>query len=199
MSPPVATETVVLDLRRKHRLLTAAKRYSVPNASPPTPDGLTLLFVHSTHTCKEYWEPTIEDYLDFASARGYHGVHEIWAVDSPYHGDTALLNWNAPERPYCTSSSLISLSEIPLYLSTNLIRGKYDAHSAATAGPFEDWEHWLRAVLDHNSLCSRRIVLIGHSMGAAVLYAHLLHCFLRTQNQLAPLQPSRHHPRSSPY
>ncbi|KAI5823262.1 alpha/beta-hydrolase, partial [Schizophyllum commune Tattone D] len=131
-------ETLVFDLKSKHRLLTAAKRYLVPHASPATPDALTLLFVHSTHTCKEYWEPTIDDFLDLASARpGYHGVQEMWAVDSPYHGDTALLNPNAPQRPY--------------------------------SGPFEDWEHWLRAVLEHDSLRSRRIVLIGHSMGAAVL------------------------------
>ncbi|KAL1725606.1 Alpha/beta hydrolase fold-1 [Schizophyllum commune] len=133
----MASETLVLNLRPAHRLLTAAKRYSVPNASPATPDALTLLFVHSTHTCKEYWEPTIDDLIAFASARGYHGVREIWAMDSPYHGDTALLNPNAPERPY--------------------------------SGPFEDWEHWLRAVLDHDSLRDRRVVLIGHSMGAAVL------------------------------
>ncbi|KAL1755037.1 Alpha/Beta hydrolase protein [Schizophyllum commune] len=133
----MAAETLVLDLRPKHRLLTAVKRYSVPNASPATPNALTLLFVHSTHTCKEYWEPTINDFLNLASARGYHGVREIWAVDSPYHGDTALLNPKAPERPY--------------------------------SGPFEDWEYWLRVVLDHDSLRDRRVVLVGHSMGAAVL------------------------------
>ncbi|KAI5893179.1 alpha/beta-hydrolase [Schizophyllum commune H4-8] len=133
----MTSETLVLDLRPNHRLLTAAKRYSVPRTSPANHDALTLLFVHSTHTCKEYWEPTIDEFLDIASARGHRGVQEIWAVDSPYHGDTALLNPDKPEMPY--------------------------------SGPFEDWEHWLRAILRHDALCNRRIVLIGHSMGAAVL------------------------------
>ncbi|TRM67463.1 Alpha/Beta hydrolase protein [Schizophyllum amplum] len=132
----LAQETFTLDLRPAYRLLVAAKRYRA-NDAQPNPDALTLLFVHSTHTCKEYWEPTIDDLVTHVSAASRRRIHDIWAVDAPYHGDTALLNEGRPE--------------------------------ADETGPFEEWEHWLRAVLNCEALRHRRVVLIGHSMGAAVL------------------------------
>lgn len=85
-------ETYTFDPRPNYPLLSTANRYF--DASSPhlnNPDALTLVFAHGTGFHKEQWEPTIEDLQQFAEETGLK-IREVWSIEAPNHGDSAILN-----------------------------------------------------------------------------------------------------------
>ncbi|EPQ53626.1 alpha/beta-hydrolase [Gloeophyllum trabeum ATCC 11539] len=132
-------DSFVFDARPSYPLLVTAKRYLHPSFSPD-PDALTLVFAHATGAHKECWEPVLKHLL---SVNGKAKIREAWSVDCPNHGDAAVLN-------------------------EELLQWGYE--------PIFSWESQYAKVLHRilNGLgkgvpvdfSSRRLVAIGHSMGA---------------------------------
>jgi pimeloyl-ACP methyl ester carboxylesterase len=68
--------------------------YSLANQYIPkdsAPDGLTLVFAHSTSNHKEQWELVISRIFELFPGR----VNEMWAIDWQNHGESAVLNDHA--------------------------------------------------------------------------------------------------------
>lgn len=91
MSITLDVDSFVFDPRPNYPLVVAAKRYRPSNAVD-SPDALTLIFAHGTGYHKEQWEPTVLDLLNMA--RNDLLIREIWSVDCPNHGDSAIVNEN---------------------------------------------------------------------------------------------------------
>jgi len=79
-------ETYTLDPRPNYPFLITANRYVPPTASE---DGLTLIFAHGTGFHKEQWEVVLEDM--YQQKRGVR-IRDVWSIEAPNHGDSALLN-----------------------------------------------------------------------------------------------------------
>ncbi|KAF7358660.1 AB hydrolase-1 domain-containing protein [Mycena sanguinolenta] len=134
-------QSYTFDPRPHYPLLLSANRYwdpTSPHLDDPT--ATTLIFTHGTGFHKEQIEPTIQDLYNLVPIDGSK-IRDIWSIDSPNHGDSAVLNERALQSGY---------------------------------EPFE-WQLYPRAV--HALLAGlgtgidvdfskRRLVLIGHSMGA---------------------------------
>lgn len=107
----LSCESYVCDARPHYPLLITAKRYfwdANTSAAQPPPlpeqpgrrdEALTLICAHGVGFHKEQWEPTIQHILerDARAAEEQGGkrrrtVREIWSIDSPNHGDGAVLN-----------------------------------------------------------------------------------------------------------
>ncbi|PFH48514.1 hypothetical protein AMATHDRAFT_149724 [Amanita thiersii Skay4041] len=141
----LASESFLFDPRPAYPFLVTAKRYWDPDsADVEDSDALTLVFAHGTGFHKEQWEPTIEELYDFIKGTSVR-IREVWSIDAPNHGDAAILN------------------------EKELMWG-YD-------GVF-GWEEYARCI--HAFLAglgkgvdidfpSRKLVGIGHSMGAISL------------------------------
>ncbi|KAJ7158639.1 Alpha/beta hydrolase fold-1 [Mycena filopes] len=69
-------------------LHSLANRY-VPHDSRP--DGLTLVFAHSTSNHKEQWEVVISRVFELFPGR----LNEMWAIDWQSHGQSAVVNESA--------------------------------------------------------------------------------------------------------
>lgn len=142
-------ESFVFDPKPWYNLQVSAKRYWRPqdDALAQDPDALTLILTHGTGFHKEQWEPTLDDLYGLLG----HGsnepikIREIWSIDCPNHGDAAILNEKELQWGY--------------------------SHVFA-------WDEYARAV--HAFLTgrgkgipvdfsTRKLVGIGHSMGAIVL------------------------------
>ncbi|KAF7358636.1 Abhydrolase domain-containing protein mpaH [Mycena sanguinolenta] len=134
-------QSYTFDPRPHYPLLLSANRYwdpSSPHLDDPT--ATTLVFTHGTGFHKEQIEPTIQELYDLVPVDGPK-IREVWSIDAPNHGDSAVLN-------------------------EQVLRSGYE--------PFE-WQEYSRAL--HALLAGlgtgidvefsrRRLVLIGHSMGA---------------------------------
>lgn len=147
---PLTSEEYGFDPRPQFPFLITMKRY--PNLEDEV-DGFTLILVHGTGFHKELWEPVIERiFSENAKPKGLR-IRDAWAIDAPNHGDAAALN------------------------AALLKTGAYDS----TFG----WENYSRAInliltgLGTFTDCrnrparvdfaSRRLIGIGHSMGAVSL------------------------------
>ncbi|KAK1220647.1 hypothetical protein PQX77_016600 [Marasmius sp. AFHP31] len=89
------SQEFVFDPRPNYPLLVTAKRLrdaSSPYANDPT--AYTLVFLHATGFHKEIWEPIVDDLLVVVKNKGGEQlrIREIWLIDSPNHGDAAILN-----------------------------------------------------------------------------------------------------------
>ncbi|KAJ7224751.1 Alpha/beta hydrolase fold-1 [Mycena rebaudengoi] len=157
--PPLASQSYVFDPRPNYPLLITAKRYWKPsspylNAS----DALTLVFAHATGFHKEHYEPTIQDlYNLIAEDASSPKIREVWSIDCPNHGDAAVLN-------------------------EETLRWGYE--------PIFGWQEYGRALHLFLSglgtgvdvdFSTRRLVLLGQSMGAVCQLLALTH-----QPQLEP-------------
>ncbi|RDB28270.1 Abhydrolase domain-containing protein mpaH [Hypsizygus marmoreus] len=147
----MSSESYVFDPRPNYPLVVTAKRYW-KQSSPylDDPEALTLIFAHGTGFHKEQWEPTMDE-LNIL-LEGNHGafkVREMWSIDAPNHGDAAVLNEKALKWGY---------------------------------EPVFGWEEYGRTL--HAFLTGfgtgvdvdfskRRLVGIGHSMGASCLILSL--------------------------
>ena len=66
------------------------------------PDTITLIFAHATGFHKEHWEPTLNNLhtLLQATNSGSVKVQYVWSIDTPNHGDAAVLNEKALKWGY---------------------------------------------------------------------------------------------------
>ncbi|KAG6901619.1 hypothetical protein C0995_009959 [Termitomyces sp. Mi166 len=147
----LSSQFYTFDSRPNYPLLITAKRYWKPDSKYLNdPSALTLIFTHGTGFHKEQWEPTIDElYALLDHEDGRLRVREVWSIDAPNHGDAAVLNENI------------------------LITG-YE--------PIFPWEEYARAIYTFLTgfgtgvdvdFSTRRLVGIGHSMGAVCLLLSL--------------------------
>lgn len=106
-SPVLHSESYTFDPRPFHPLVSSIKRYYL-TPSPGIRDGLTLIFASGGGFPKELWEPVIEDLLDVVgksqTGNSKIKIRELWALDAPNSGDSALLNEDIMQWGYepCT-------------------------------------------------------------------------------------------------
>ncbi|KAF8351703.1 hypothetical protein F5887DRAFT_931961 [Amanita rubescens] len=148
------TERVVCPPRAGCPFHTTAKRYWLPEfvANQGDPDALTLILLHSTSFHKETWEPTLDQVFKLMCRPG-SGVklREAWALDSPNHGEAVLYNEHVLRQD--EHAEVFTCQKYACAV-----------HSFLTAGINEG------AKVD---FASRRLVGIGHSLGAnALLLTH---------------------------
>ncbi|GLB40016.1 putative alpha/beta hydrolase family protein [Lyophyllum shimeji] len=147
----VSSQSYILDPRPNLPLLLTAKRYWQAD-SPYLNDSaaLTLIFTHGVGFHKEQWEPAMDDLWALLNHNnGTVRVREMWAIDTPNHGDAAILNERA-------------------------LQYGYDQVFA-----WEDYGRSIHAFLTgfgtglDVDFSTRRLVGIGHSMGStALVLAH---------------------------
>lgn len=63
-----------------------AKRYTTAAADDPT--AITLILTHATGMHKECWEPILERIFAEPDIK----IRGAWTIDSPNHGEAAVLN-----------------------------------------------------------------------------------------------------------
>lgn len=165
VSSSLASQAYVFDPRPHYPLRIALKRYwkaSSPDAQDP--DALTLIFTHGTGFHKEQWEPTIDDLYSLFNGKESVKIRDVFAIDMANHGDSAILNEKEllGERynPICTCDA------------------KCGGDTLNTEYAIGAWEEYARSI--HACLAGlgtgldvdfskRRLVGIGHSMGAVSL------------------------------
>ncbi|KAF9474695.1 alpha/beta-hydrolase [Pholiota conissans] len=138
-------------------LKMTAKQYTPVISVEGDKEGLTLLFAHCIGAHKEQWEPTIEHLFHTQAAKDdAHRVREAWAFDWQNHGDSAVLNREAlKERPegVCEPTN-----------ETHASNGRLTTLTAA----FE-WCAAIASFINLPHMQGHRIVLVGHSAGAAAI------------------------------
>ncbi|EJD00106.1 alpha/beta-hydrolase [Fomitiporia mediterranea MF3/22] len=151
-TPTLSSETFLVDSTPSFDLKVLAKRY-VPN--PPfklssSPHAITLVCFHATGFFKETWEPLLQRLLsrlqETQDAKSSLQIGDIFSIESPNHGESAVLNEEVLERVYgdTWSNSIYSRAAME-FLTAGEERG---------------------AKIDFSK---RRLVGVGHSMGAAAM------------------------------
>ncbi|CAK5277020.1 unnamed protein product [Mycena citricolor] len=156
----------IFDARPRYPHLLTAKRYRAPSyASPPGNSdprqrqgerGVTLVLAHGSGFHKEHYEPVIEDLhrliaVSSATSRAAPRIDDIWAVDHPSHGEAAILNEEAFHR-----------------------QGRMDDGAREYGRALHAFLTLPNAGIDVD-FSKRRLVLVGHSMGAMAVILALLH------------------------
>ncbi|KAN0094845.1 Alpha/beta hydrolase family domain containing protein [Tylopilus felleus] len=152
-SVPVSSKNYVFDPRPHFPFRIVAKRYWIGEHCPDTTDqpvsktqqdALTLVFLHGSGAHKEHWEPTIQRLFDNEhTARNALRFHDMWALDMPNHGDSAILNEDALRWGY------------DLFSWEDYARGVHSFLAGLGSGVDVD-------------LSKRTLALVGHSMGGPV-------------------------------
>jgi len=81
-------------------------------------DGLTLVFTHGIAGHKEQYDPTIARLLSRAQTRAT--IRDIWVLDFPNHGQTALLNRPVLDARKAAGKVMCTTKDIALYLQAFL-------------------------------------------------------------------------------
>ncbi|KAG6835871.1 hypothetical protein H0H93_013784 [Arthromyces matolae] len=153
----------IFDPRPNYPLLITAKRYWNPTSKYlDDPSALTLVLTHGSGFHKEVWEPTIDDFYtllrnDHSSLR----IREVWSIDSPDHGDAAVLNEHHLKNAY-----------VPVFGWEEYARAIYSFLTNFGMGVDVDFS-------------TRRLVGIGHSLGAGSLFL----CAIQTDTGLKTTVP----------
>ncbi|KAJ7508593.1 Alpha/Beta hydrolase protein [Mycena galericulata] len=106
--------------------------YSLANQYTPhdsAPDGLTLVFAHSTSNHKEQWEVVIAKILELFPGR----LNELWAIDWQNHGDSADMNDHALQTKTATIEDYADV--LRAFVESHYVAGKRIiavGHSTAT-------------------------------------------------------------------
>ncbi|KAF8878111.1 Alpha/beta hydrolase fold-1 [Infundibulicybe gibba] len=169
----ISYQSYVFNPQPNYPLLTIAKRYW-KEASPHLhdPEALTLIFAHGTGFHKEQWEPTIEDlYSVFGGASGTTNIREVWSIDAPNHGDAAVLNEHALQWGY-----------EPIFRWEEYARSLHLLLAGLGTGIDVDFS-------------TRKLVAIGHSMGAISLALALTFTPAIKFNSLILCEPMAMHQR----
>ena len=95
--PTLRSQSYVFDARPHYPLLVSVKRYWVPGFESKDADAATLILAHATSFHKEHWEPVLEDLYDlvadcYVTNSPVPKIRDAWAIDSPNHGQSAVLN-----------------------------------------------------------------------------------------------------------
>ncbi|KAH9944897.1 Alpha/beta hydrolase fold-1 [Amylocystis lapponica] len=90
----VHTQTYLFDPRPNYPFLIAAKRYWLDQPGlADDPQALTLVCAHALSVSKECWNPVVDDFFALTRNRGSRvRVRDIWSIEAPNHGDSAVLN-----------------------------------------------------------------------------------------------------------
>ena len=102
-SASVLSKIYVFDPRPHFPLRIVAKRYWIEEPCPDASDhnlpnaqedALTLVFIPGNGAHKEHWEPTIQRLFENQQTATRRPVrfHDMWSLDMPNHGDSAILN-----------------------------------------------------------------------------------------------------------
>lgn len=81
-------------------------------------NGLTLVFTHGLAGHKEQYDPTITHLLSHAQTRAT--IRDIWVLDFPNHGQTALLNRPVLDARKAAGKAMCTMIDIALYLEAFL-------------------------------------------------------------------------------
>ncbi|KAG1744748.1 hypothetical protein EDB19DRAFT_1694117 [Suillus lakei] len=81
-------------------------------------DGLTLVFTHGLASYKEQYDPTIARLLSHTQTRTM--IQDIWVIDFPNHGQTALLNRPMLDAHKAAGKAICTMKDISLYLQAFL-------------------------------------------------------------------------------
>jgi len=153
-SIPVLSKSYVFDPRPRLPFRIAVKRYWIGECpdvidrekfSKHREDVLTLVFMHGIGAHKEHWEPTIQRLFlnQQAAARRSVRFHDMWSLDMPNQGDSAILN-EEPLRWGCDTFSW-----------ENCTRGAHAFLAGLGTGVDVDFS-------------KRKLAFVGHSLGANV-------------------------------
>ncbi|KZS94491.1 hypothetical protein SISNIDRAFT_484707 [Sistotremastrum niveocremeum HHB9708] len=150
----INSETFVVDRRPEYPFLVSGNRYTpgVPPSKKFHKPGISLILLHAAGMHKETWEPVLQAL--FTSQSALHDdslntecyVEEAWSIEFPNHGQSAALNASefhrfAQRQPGEWAFDNYSL---PIHLFITSTPGGHD-------------------------LLKRKLVGIGHSLGAAML------------------------------
>jgi hypothetical protein len=166
---------------RNYPLYITASRYRMAGYEPEQ-DALTLVLLHSTSFHKETWEPTLERIFHLLDSAQRHmdtpSIAEVWAIEAPNHGKSAVLNERALLRPEfhnnCASFPISwhwgvhGISKLPQSMRTlifwcltvSCLKYAHAAHRFLTAGA----EHGAKV-----DFSKRNLVGIGHSLGGVTM------------------------------
>ncbi|KAF8998966.1 Alpha/Beta hydrolase protein [Cyathus striatus] len=125
-----------------------ATRYSTSGSLNITErDGYTLIMTHGIGAHKETWEVTIRHFLSICNTgRSPYRVKELYSIENPNHGESALLNADIIQAQCKDSwSTMEYVHALKAFLSA-------DIHHGARV-----------------NFSERKLVGIGHSMGALTL------------------------------
>lgn len=86
----------VLEPTQEYPFAVTAKCYTPQQpAFKPDAESVTLIVTHASGMHKECWEPVLERIFEQQAASSSPAVpriQEAWSIDSPNHGEAALLN-----------------------------------------------------------------------------------------------------------
>jgi len=153
---PLAFEEYTFDPRPRFPFLITMKRY--PNLDDDQ-SGFTLVLAHGTGFHKEIWESIIERIFLENKKPGGLLIRDAWAIDAPNHGDAATLNMALLK----TGAYDFTFSWENYSRAINLVLAGQGILTDGKNRPIK---------LD---FASKRLIGIGHSMGAVSLI--LAHAF----------------------
>ncbi|PAV21569.1 alpha beta-hydrolase [Pyrrhoderma noxium] len=146
------SETLSVKSSPSFNLTVLAKRYTpeLPYTLSDDPKALSLIFCHAQGFFKEVWEPVIQRLLlhvnESSEVKDVLKIKEIYSIESPNHGESATLNEEALDKYYLDSWTVRDYTRaVNAFLTTGLEN---------------------RANTDFTK---RKLIGIGHSMGAAAL------------------------------
>lgn len=117
----VFSKNYVFDPRPRFPFRIVAKRYWIGELDPDADDNdifsktredvRTLVLMHGVAAHKEHWEPTIQWLFENERALTAAPVRlrDMWSIDLPNHGDSAVLNEEVLRWGYETCKPLILL------------------------------------------------------------------------------------------
>jgi len=150
----------------EYPLFVTAKRYWTPeseaNGAADPAAAHTLIVLHSTSFHKETWEPTLDELFALADAgsRRNH-IRDVWAIECPNHGESALLNHRALSQPQFANDCLYSHLSLMYLFTLNHLSVSCQRYAQAV-------HRFLTSVgVDFRS---RNLIGIGHSLGANAMY-----------------------------
>jgi len=141
------------DPRPRYPLVSTVKRYNCQGLysdDDDNKDAVTLTLAHGTGFHKESWEPTLEELNDILRSQsslstGGVKIRDVWSIDCPNHGDAAVINEDVLGWGYTNAFGWEEYARsIHLFLT-----------GQGTGVPV--------------NFQTRKIIGIGHSMGAIAL------------------------------
>ncbi|RDB15645.1 Abhydrolase domain-containing protein mpaH [Hypsizygus marmoreus] len=146
------TATIRLDPQPGSYPLHVLANWYRPKAWLDDEDGYTFVLLHAVGMHKETWETTIEHLFELSTgtsmiARSPFKIRDVFSIESPNHGESAVLNEVALKEHFGDSwPTRATAAAVHQFLTAGVTRG---------------------AKVDFTK---RKLVGIGHSIGAAALF-----------------------------
>jgi pimeloyl-ACP methyl ester carboxylesterase len=162
----LTSATYTFDPRPELPLLFTVKRLwndTIPEAHRA--NGFTIILLHGTGFHKELWEPTIDDLFALLSQGGLGSeIRDVWTIDSPNHGDSAILNEQAMKFhetvcEYYTFAESFCETHITVY-----IKVRADDYGKAIHAFLNGYGTGLDV-----DFSGRKLIAVGHSAGCTAL------------------------------